>query len=78
MTKDHMEFLEENPARMRKHIALITTYVWVLCVIASYLFSFWGKESIAILSLVTAQFATVVGFYMLSNAKSDNHKEELE
>ena len=75
MTKDHMRYLEENPARMRKHIALITTYVWVLCVVASYLLKIAGHDTFAILSLVTAQFATVVGFYMVSNAKSDNHEE---
>ena len=76
MTKDHMEYLEENPARMRKHIALVTTYVWVACVVVSYLLAVWGKDTMAILALVTAQFATVVGFYMVSNAKSDNHKED--
>lgn len=71
-----MEYLEENPARMRKHIALVTTYVWVGCVLVSYILAMYGKDTMAILALVTAQFATVVGFYMVSNAKSDNHEEK--
>lgn len=77
MTKDHMNYLEENPTRMRKHIALVTTYVWVLCVIVSYVLAVYGKDTMSILALVTAQFATVVGFYMVSNAKSDAHEGEL-
>ena len=76
MTREHMEYLEENPARMRKHIALVTTYVWILCVFISYLLSIYKYDTIAILALVTAQFATVVGFYMVSPAKSDNYKED--
>lgn len=76
MTKDHMDYLEENPTRMRKHIALVTTYVWVLCVVLSYGLKVAGYDTFAILSLVTAQFATVIGFYMVSNAKSDAHEGE--
>lgn len=78
MTKLHLEYLEENPTRIRKFIALLTAYVWVICVALSYLLTYWDKDTIAILALVTAQFASVIGFYMFSNAKNDSHEHVIE
>jgi len=69
--KRHIAWLEENPTRTRKFIAIVTTYVWIVAVFFSYFLTYFGKDTVAVLSLVTAQFATVIGFYMVSNSKSD-------
>jgi hypothetical protein len=70
MTK-FIEWLEQNNTRTRKVLAVFTAIVWFLCVIASYVLVKFQLDTIAILSLVTAQFATVIGFYMVSKADTD-------
>lgn len=74
MIKKHVHWLEEHPLRMRKFIAILTMYVWICAVVLSYILSYFKLDTLAILSLVTAQFATVIGFYMMSNAKSDTYE----
>ena len=66
-----IEWLEGNDKRTRKFLALFTAAVWLLAVIASYGLVVIGFDTLAVLSLVTAQFATVIGFYMVSNANTD-------
>ena len=70
MTK-FIEWLEQSSTRTRKVLAVFTAIVWLLCVIASYVLVKFQLDTIAILSLVTAQFATVIGFYMVSKADTD-------
>lgn len=69
--KQLIEWLEKDDKRTRKFLAVFTAVVWLLAVIASYGLVMIGYDTIAILSLVTAQFATVIGFYMATNAGSD-------
>ena len=66
-----IEWLEKDDKRTRKFLAVFTAIVWLLAVIASYGLVMIGFDTLAILSLVTAQFATVIGFYMATNAGSD-------
>ena len=66
-----IEWLEMDDRRTRKFLAVFTAVVWLLAVIASYGLVMIGFDTLAILSLVTAQFATVIGFYMATNAGSD-------
>ena len=66
-----IEWLEKDDKRTRKFLAVFTAVVWLLAVIASYGLVIIGYDTMAILSLVTAQFATVIGFYMATNAGSD-------
>lgn len=66
-----IEWLENDKKRTRIFLALFTAFVWVMAVIISYVLSTIGYDTIAILSLVTAQFASVIGFYMATNAESD-------
>jgi hypothetical protein len=70
MTK-FIEWLEQSSTRTRKVLAVFTAIVWLICVIASYVLVKFQLDTIAILSLVTAQFATVIGFYMVSKADTD-------
>lgn len=69
--KQLIEWLEKEDKRTRKFLAVFTAVVWLLAVIASYGLVMIGYDTMAILSLVTAQFATVIGFYMATNAGSD-------
>ena len=69
--KIFIEWLEKEDKRLRKVLAIFTAVVWLIAVIASYGLTFLGLDTIAILSLVTAQFATVIGFYMVSKADTD-------
>ena len=69
--KQLIEWLEKEDKRTRKFLAVFTAIVWLLAVIASYGLVMIGFDTLAILSLVTAQFATVIGFYMATNAGSD-------
>lgn len=69
--KQLIEWLEKDDKRTRKFLAVFTAVVWLLAVIASYGLVMIGYDTMAILSLVTAQFATVIGFYMATNAGSD-------
>lgn len=69
--KEFIEWLEQNNTRTRKVLAVFTAIVWLICVITSYVLVKFGLDTIAILSLVTAQFATVIGFYMVSKADTD-------
>lgn len=66
-----IEWLEMDDRRTRKFLAVFTAVVWLLAVIASYGLVVIGFDTLAVLSLVTAQFATVIGFYMATNAGSD-------
>ena len=66
-----IEWLEEDKKRTRKFLALFTALVWLLALLISYGLSCVGKDTMAILSLVTAQFTTVIGFYMATNAETD-------
>ena len=69
--KQLIEWLEMDVKRTRKFLAVFTAIVWLLAVVASYLLITLGYDTMAILSLVTAQFAAVIGFYMATNAGSD-------
>ena len=69
--KQLIEWLERDDKRTRKFLAVFTAVVWLLAVIASYGLVMIGFDTLAILSLITAQFATVIGFYMATNAGSD-------
>ena len=66
-----IEWLEKDDKRTRKFLAVFTAFVWLLAVVSSYYLVTLGYDTIAILSLVTAQFATVIGFYMATNAETD-------
>ena len=66
-----IEWLEKDDKRTRKFLAVFTAIVWLLAVVSSYYLITLEYDTIAILSLVTAQFATVIGFYMATNAESD-------
>jgi len=69
--KNFIEWLEIDNKRTRKVLAIFTAIVWLFAVIFSYILSVYGFDTLALLSLVTAQFATVVGFYMVSKAETD-------
>jgi len=69
--KRFIEWLEADKKRTRKVLALFTAATWLLAIVCSYGMLVWGFSTIEILSLVTAQFAAVIGFYMVSNAESD-------
>lgn len=69
--KQLVEWLEQDAKRTRKFLALLTAGVWIVAIVASYVLVGYGLDTIAILSLVTAQFATVIGFYMATNADTD-------
>lgn len=66
-----IEWLEADAKRTRKFLAVFTAGVWLLAVVSSYGLLTVGYDTMAILSLVTAQFAAVIGFYMATNAGSD-------
>lgn len=66
-----IEWLEQDKKRTRKLLALFTAVIWACAVGASYYLLTKGYDTIAILSLVTAQFTSVIGFYMATNAESD-------
>lgn len=57
-------WLEEDNRRLRKVIALFTGVVWLMATVTSYVMYVYTYDTIAVYSLVTAQFAAVVGFYM--------------
>lgn len=69
--KQLIEWLEKDDKRTRKFLAVFTAAVWLLAVIASYGLLTMGYDTMTVLSLVTAQFAAVIGFYMATNAGSD-------
>lgn len=69
--KQLIEWLEMDVKRTRKFLAVFTAIVWLLAVVASYSLITLGYDTMAILSLVTAQFAAVIGFYMATNAETD-------
>lgn len=69
--KTFIEWLEGDSRRTRKVIAVFTAAVWLLATVASYLLSLAGYDTLALYSLVTAQFAAVVGFYMTTKAETD-------
>jgi len=65
------EWLEVDKKRTRRFLAVFTAFVWLVAILISYSLLVAGKDSIAILSLVTAQFTAVIGFYMTTNAETD-------
>jgi lipid-A-disaccharide synthase-like uncharacterized protein len=69
--KNFIEWLEKEKTRTRKLLALITMFIWILSVVASFLMLYYKVDTVAILSLVTAQFATVIAFYMVSKPQKD-------
>ena len=56
------KWLEEDKARLRKVLALGIFVVWVFATIASYVY----VDTVGIYAIVSAQLATVLGFYMVS------------
>ena len=66
-----VRWLEEDVKRLRKVIALFTGIIWLVATIASYAMYVYNYDTIAVYSLVTAQFAAVVGFYMGTKAQND-------
>lgn len=69
--RDFIEWLEQDAKRLRKVIAVYTAIVWFVATIASYVLHVFGYDTLALYSLVTAQFAAVVGFYMSTKAETD-------
>ena len=66
-----MVWLEGDSKRLRKVLAVFTALVWLIAVVTSYAYSWYGRSTLDILGLVTAQFATVIGFYMATKADTD-------
>lgn len=66
-----IHWLEEDSKRLRKVIALFTGVVWLLATMVSYVMYVYSYDTIAVYSLVTAQFAAVIGFYMGTKAETD-------
>lgn len=66
-----IEWLEIEKTRLRKVLAIFTALAWLISVIVSYVLTYYKLDTIAILSLVTAQFSTVIGFYMATKAEND-------
>lgn len=66
-----IEWLDADKRRTRRFLAVFTAVVWFVSILISYSLIMAGRDSIAILSLVTAQFAAVIGFYMTTNAETD-------
>lgn len=64
-------WLEGDNKRLRKVIALFTGAVWLIATITSYVMYAYAYDTIAVYSLVTAQFAAVVGFYMGTRSETD-------
>lgn len=69
--------MEVHPTRTRKVIAVFTALVWLVATIGSYGLYLVGYDTLALYSLVTAQFAAVVGFYMTTKAETDYGKDEV-
>ena len=66
-----IEWMEGNDKRTRKVLSVFTGVVWAVAVACSYVLARYGYDTVAVLSLVTAQYATVIGFYMISDANKD-------
>ena len=66
-----IEWMEGNDKRTRKVLSVFTGVVWAVAVACSYVLARYGYDTVAVLSLVTAQYATVIGFYMMSDANKD-------
>ena len=66
-----MAWLEEDTKRVRKTLAVFTAIVWLIATISSYILSLYGQDTLAVYSLVTAQFAVVIAFYMSTKAQND-------
>lgn len=69
--KNLILWLEGDNKRLRKVLTIFTAVVWLLAVITSYIFAWYDKSTMDILSLTTAQFATALGFYMATRADTD-------
>ena len=69
--KSIVEWLEGDSKRLRKVLAIFTAIVWAMSTVVSYALYASGYDTIAVYSLVTAQFATVIAFYMATNAETD-------
>lgn len=69
--RDFIIWLEEDHRRLRKVLALYTAIIWLISTVASYVLAVFGYDTLAIYSLVTGQFAAVIGFYMATKANTD-------
>ena len=65
--KEFILWLEEDKARLRKVLALGVFIVWVFATLASYIY----KDTMPVYAIVSAQFVTVLGFYMVSKVSQD-------
>lgn len=70
--RGHIEWLEGEPLRIRKFLAVFVTYVWTITLILTVILSLLNFNIIDIFGVVTAQFATIIIFYMSTKAYSDN------
>ena len=75
--RELIEWMEARPTRARKVIAVFTALVWLMATIGSYGLYLVGYDTLALYSLVTAQFAAVVGFYMTTKAETDYGRDEV-
>jgi len=79
LLRNHILWLEEEPLRIRKYIAILVGYMWIISLVLSYILKYFDIDTITLLTVVSGQFSAVVGFYFLSNANSDilneNNKE---
>jgi hypothetical protein len=66
-----IHWLEEDNKRLRKVLALFTAFVWLIATIASYAMLMYGYDTLAVYSLVTAQFAVVITGYFATKAETD-------
>lgn len=69
--KEFIEWLELDAKRGRRVLAMFTAVIWAISTIVSYILYASGFDTIAVYSLVTAQFATVIAFYMSTKADTD-------
>ena len=66
--KKFILWLEVDNKRLRKLLAIFTAIVWLISVVISYTLSFYKYDTLSILALTTAQFATVLTLYMTTKA----------
>lgn len=71
MFKGWIEWLEVDNKRLRKVLAIFTAFIWLIAIICSYVLKLFNLDTIDILTIITGQFAVVIGFYMTTKAESD-------
>lgn len=72
--KSFIEWLEGDLSRTRKFLAIGTFITWVLSAIASYVSLYFKIDTSVVFSLITAQFAAVIAFYMVTKPKKGQHE----